>query len=363
MNLDTIIQFITDYSLFGNELWRYLVFLLIILLVYPPLKKISAKLVSGVLTRWAEKTSIKFDDMIVKSLNPPINMFIFAAMFYIASSFINPGEIKVVLDKVFSFLIIVPIVYFLIKFTTEFLGFYRKDSVENKRKVNEAAIDLLMQIIRVILVLIGVLLILGNLGYDISALLAGLGVGGLAFALAAQDILKNFFAGIALIFDKTFGKGERVTFEGRSGFIEEVKMRSTKLRTYDGELLTIPNAMLADNIVENVTKVPRVKVSFVIGVTYDTSAAKLKKAKEIIFKAIKDEVHADEERSWIYFDQFGAYSLDIKVIYYSKDLKMNDWPQRVEFKERINFAIKEGFEKAKIEMAFPTQTVEVKKVK
>ena len=133
-----------------------------------------------------------------------------------------------------------------------------------------------MSIIRIALFLIGFLLILSNLGYNISSLLAGLGVGGLAFALAAQDILKNFFAGIALIFDKTFNKGERVQFQGNSGIIEELKLRSTKLRTYDGTLLTIPNSQLSDNIVENVTKVPRVKVVMTIGVVYGTTSKKIK---------------------------------------------------------------------------------------
>ena len=360
MNIEEIIQIFISYNLFGNELWRFVAFI-VIFIIYAPLRKISEKVVSGILGVWAKKTAMKFDDMLVKSLNPSINMFIFAGVFYLASSFINPGGFRTVLDKTFAFLIIVPLVYFLIKFSTEAIAFYLKDDTDKSTKINEAAVDLLVSIIRVVLFLVGILLILSNLGYNISALLAGLGVGGLAFALAAQDILKNFFAGIALIFDKTFGKGERVTFQGRTGFIEEVKLRSTKLRTYDGELLTIPNAMLADNIVENITKVPRVKVSFVIGVEYGTSVKKLKKAKEIILNAVKNEKHADEKRCWIYFNDFGAYSLNIQVIYYSKDLTMNDWPTRVEFKERINFAIKEGFEKAGISMAFPTQTIELKK--
>ena len=354
-----IIEQLLNYSIANNEVWRYITFVVIILLTWP-LSKIINIIVNSYLRVWASKTKIKIDDIIFNSVNPSITLFVFAMAFYFASSYINQGSYVQAFDRAFNLLMIVPVVYFLIKFSTEAMSFYLKDRSRQKA-VNEAAIDMLMQITRVVLFLIGILLILGNLGYNVSALLAGLGVGGLAFALAAQDVLKNFFAGISLIFDKTFGKGERVNFQGNAGFIEEVRMRSTKLRTYDGTLLTIPNAMLADNIVENVTKVPRVKVSMVIGVTYDTPVKKLKKAKEIIIKALTDHPETDQESTWIYFDNFGAYSLDIQVIYYAKKLKMSDWPARVYMKEDINFAIKEGFEKAGIEMAFPTQTIELKK--
>jgi len=125
--------------------------------------------------------------------------------------------------------------------------------------------------------------------------------------------------------------------------------------------LTIPNAKLADNIVENVTKVPRVKVKMTLGVTYNTSSKKLKEAKKIIQKAIDDNEDADGESTTIYFDNFGAYSLDIKVFYYANTLTMNNWKQRVKMKDEVNFAIKDGFEKAGIEFAFPTQTIELKK--
>ena len=359
MELSQIILSILNIKFSGNEIWKYLVFALILLL-YFPIAKITRYILNNILTKWAEKTTIKFDDIIVKSINPPANMFVFAFLFFIGSKLITNEWVQIIIEKTLNLLLIIPIVYFLISFTTEFAGQYLKSETGNK-KINESAINVLIRVIRIILICIGALLILANLGYNISALLAGLGIIGLAFSLAAQDIIKNFFAGISLIFDKTFVNGERIKFNENIGFVEELKIRTTKIRTYDGVLLTIPNSMLADNIVENVTKTPKIKVKQTIGVTYDTPTKKLKKAKEIILKAITDEKHADEKRTWIYFDNFGAYSLDIVVIYYSKDLDEDDWPQKVEFKERVNFAIKEGFEKAGIEMAFPTQTIELKK--
>ncbi len=355
----TIIYSILNYSLFGDRIIDYLTFLTLIFMSWP-LSKLVAFILKDYLIVWANKTSTKLDDILFESLNPPITIFIIAILFHIGSTYIQ-GSLKPFLDKIYAFLIIIPIVYFMIKFITEMISHYLKGDKRRFSKVNEAAIDLLMQIIKIGLFLIGILLILDNLGYNVSALITGLGVGGLAFALAAQDLLKNFFAGISLIFDKTFGKGEKVNFEGYSGIIEELKLRSTKLRTYDGTLLTIPNAKLSDNIVENVTKVPRVKVKMVLGLTYDTSTKKIKKAKEIIQNIIDEHPDADGDSTTIYFDNFGAYSLDIKVYYYAKSLTMHDWHAWVKMKDEINMEIKERFEKAGIEFAFPTQTIELKK--
>ncbi len=346
---------IINYQIGLNEVWRYLVFVLALFATYP-IGKLIIYILQNYLKKWAAKTSIKFDDILFDSINPSITMFVFAGLFYLGSGYLDQGQYATLFDRIFNFLMIIPIVYFLIKFSTEMISFYLK---ADKKRINEAGIDLLMTIVRISLFLIGILLVLANLGYNVSAGLAGLGVGGLAFALAAQDILKNFFAGVSLVFDKTFNKGERIQFQGISGRIEELKLRSTKLRTYDGTLMTIPNAMLADNMVENVTKVPKVKVKMTIGVTYDTSADKLEQAKQIIKDSIDADKHADKGNYDVWFDNFGAYSLDIQVIYYGL-LTMDDWAERVALKDAINMRIKKGFEKAKISMAFPTQTIEIK---
>lgn len=347
-----------NYVFLNNELWRYVAFFVIIFSSYF-LSKITRHIISNYLLAWAKKTKFELDDCLICSLNPSVSMFILASMFYVGGLFLDKTLFGVIFEKILNFLIIIPVVYFMIKFSTEVLGHYMK--IGGSRKKNEAAIDLLIAIIRVALFLIGILLVLTNFGYDVTALLAGLGVGGLAFALAAQDILKNFFSGIALIFDKTFKKGEKVVFEGNEGIIEELKLRSTKIRTYDGTLLTIPNSMLADNIVENVTSVPVVKVKMTLGLVYGTSSTKIKEAKQIILDVLTNQPDVDEPRTTVYFDHFGAYSLDLKIYYYAHKLTMDDWNERTQMKEDINLGILEGFEKAGIEMAFPTQTIELKK--
>lgn len=354
VDLLVIGNLILNFSILGNEAWRFLAFIVCLGVVYP-IAKLIQYITKNYLIKWAEKTSFRFDDILINSLNPPISMFVFAGFFYLGSSFINAGVYDEVFRKIFNFLMIIPFVYFMIKFSTEIMGFYLKGEGK-KGKVNEAAIDLLLQVTRISLFLIGILLILANLGYNISALLAGLGVGGLAFALAAQDILKNFFAGVALIIDGTFKKGDRIRFEGNVAFVNEVKLRTTKLRTLDGTITTVPNSMLSENMVENIAQAPKYKVNQVIGVTYDTSSKKLKETKAIIMDIL--EKHEDVGDYWVMFENFGAYSLDVQVIYFLK-YTYSDWPQRGLAKEAINFEIKERLEKAGIEFAFPTQTLDI----
>jgi MscS family membrane protein len=342
----------------GNELWRYGTFILVLFSSYF-IAGIFKYFIEAYLSAWAKKTAFELDDCLVNSLNPSITMFVWGGMFYIGGLFLNQSFFGLIFEKIFNFLMIIPVVYFMIKFSTEVLSHYMKTSSNGKK--NEAAIDLLVSIVRVSLFFIGILLILGNFGYDVTALLAGLGVGGLAFALAAQDILKNFFSGIALIFDKTFKKGERVVFEGNSGMIEELRLRSTKIRTYDGTLLTIPNSMLANNVVENVTSIPVVKVKMTLGLTYSMNSKKIRRAKEIILEVLTAQPDVDEPRTTVYFDEFGAYSLDLKIYYYAHKLTMDNWAERTKMKEDINLGILEGFEKAGIDFAFPTQTVHIEK--
>ena len=356
--IDIISSFFT-IQIFENYLYEILI-ALVLLFSYPITSKIVNFIVRNYFEKWISRTTANLDSIIISSIIPSINLFVFAGLFYIGIMQLQLGNFEPVAQTIFNLLLIIPVVFFLIKFATQAISFYLRGKGK-EAKFNEAAVDILMQVVQLTFVIIGILLILSNLGYNISALLTGLGIGGLAFALASQDLLKNFFAGISLVFDRAFNKGERVKFDKYSGRIEEVRLRSTKLRTFEGTLLTIPNTKLSDNVVENVSQIPKVRVAMTIGVEYSTSSKKLKQAKEIIYNAIKNNEHADEEKAWIYFDNFSAYSLDIQVIYFAKELTMEDWPQRVQFKEEINFEIKEKFEKAGIVFAFPTQTIEIKK--
>ena len=192
-------------------------------------------------------------------------------------------------------------------------------------------------------------------GKEITSILAGLGIGSLAFALAAQDTIKNFFGSLVILSDRPFEVGERILVDGTDGIIETVGMRSTRVRTLTGHLVTIPNGELANKSIENISKRPHIRRLFNIGITYDTPPQKVKEAKSIVEDILKDHEGMDEEfPPKVYFNNFDESSLNLFIIYWYHPAAYWDFLQ---FAENVNMQILERFNAAGIDFAFPTQTL------
>lgn len=192
-------------------------------------------------------------------------------------------------------------------------------------------------------------------GKEISAIIAGLGVGGLAVALAAQDTIKNFFGSLVLLFDKPFELGERINVDGHDGTVEEVGLRSTRIRRLDGHWVTLPNGDLANKAIWNIAKRPFIRNLFKLGITYDTPVEKVKEAKAILESVFEN--HEGMEADFpprVYFNEFDSHSLNFLVIVWYHPPLYWDY---MAFVERTNLEILERFNAAGIDFAFPTQTL------
>jgi len=232
-----------------------------------------------------------------------------------------------------------------------------------------AAIDeqlgpLIRKTLRVALWIVGVLFIAKSVfGQDIGAWLAGLGIAGLAISLAAQDSLKNLFGSVTILMDRPFRIGERIIFGGYDGLIEEIGFRSTKLRTLTGHLVTIPNSKIVNDPVENVARRPTIRRIINVTITYDTPAAKIEEAVEILRGILEEEgirepihpvIDGDELPPKVYFNDYNPDSLNLFLIYWYAPPA---WWDYMDHAQRLNLRIFEEFEKAGIEFAFPTQTL------
>jgi len=198
-------------------------------------------------------------------------------------------------------------------------------------------------------------------GDKVTSLIMGAGVGGIAIALAAKDTIANFFGSITIFADRPFQVEELVKIDGHYGSIEEVGFRSTRIRTLEGHLVTIPNNTIANTSVENVGQRPFIRRTSNITVTYDSGSSKTQKAVEIIKAVLKDipEINTDADRKpRVYFSGFNDWSLNIYMSYW---VKPPDYWLYQEVNEKVNFEIMKRFEAEKIDFAFPTQTVYVKK--
>jgi MscS family membrane protein len=189
----------------------------------------------------------------------------------------------------------------------------------------------------------------------ITSILAGLGVGGLAVALAAQDTIKNFFGSLVIFMDKPFALGDRVVVDGHDGPVEEVGMRSTKIRTLEGHLVTIPNGELANKTLLNIGKRPYIRRLFNVSITYNTPPDKVVRAKQIIEELLHDHEGMNPELPpRVYFDRFADCSLNLIVIYWYHP---PDYWAFLAFGERINLELLRRFNDEGIEFAFPTRTL------
>lgn len=208
---------------------------------------------------------------------------------------------------------------------------------------------------RFLVVIVGSIYVVRALsGKPLTAIFAGLGIGGIAIALAAQDTLKNLLGGVMIMMDKPFNVGERVVVEGSDGVVEEIGFRSTRVRTLTGHLVTVPNEKMAGNRVENIGKRPHIRRLANITITYDTPVEKVEKAINIIRDILKNHpgVHPDFPPR-VYFNEFNDASLNIIMIYW---FHPNDYWAYMEFTEAVNLKIMRAFEAEGIEFAFPTST-------
>lgn len=220
--------------------------------------------------------------------------------------------------------------------------------------------DMLVPLVRTSLqatVVIFVLLYIAEVlaGRPIGTILAGLGIGGIAIGLAAQDTIKNFFGSLMLFSDRPFEIGDRIVIDGFDGPVEEVGFRSTRIRTLEGYLVTIPNGELASKTIQNIGKRPYIRRLMSITLTYDTPADKMQRAVDILKEILTDhEGMRPELPPRVYFNEFGSTSLNLIALYWYHPA---DFTAYSIFSERVNFEILRRFNQEGLDFAFPTQTL------
>jgi len=207
-------------------------------------------------------------------------------------------------------------------------------------------------VIRVVFWTVAILVILDNFGVKISTLIAGLGIGGVAIALATQAILKDLFSYFIIFFDRPFEIGDFIIVGDFMGVVEHIGIKTTRLSSLGGEQIVFSNTDLTDSRVRNYKRMAKRRVVFKLGVIYQTTSQQLKEIPKIIESIIKSIDDAVFDRT--HFLSYGDFSLDFEIVYY---VIGNDYNKYMNIQQEINFRIKEEFEKREIEFAYPTQTL------
>ncbi len=210
----------------------------------------------------------------------------------------------------------------------------------------------ILTLVRVVVWGLGIVFILDNLGFNVSAVIAGLGIGGIAVALAAQTILGDLFNYFVIFFDKPFQEGDAIVVGEYTGTIEHIGIKTTRIRSESGEQIVFSNTDLTSSRIRNYKRMDRRRARFLLGVTYQTSNEQLKKIPDMVREIIQGVKDTSFERA--HFKSFANSSLDFEVVYF---VFGSDYDKYMNVQQRINLAIKDFFEKEGIEFAYPTQTI------
>ncbi len=303
-----------------------------------------------------KRTNFGIDDVLVQALENIHWWFYVLLSLYFPSKFL---VLSPTVDRWIDVFLVIVVILQVIR-STQFLLDYGVKRAAVHRGTSEdeafAAFAGIRFVLRLVLWTIGVLLILSNVGVNITSLVAGLGIGGVAIALAVQNILGDIFSSFSIYFDKPFQVGDFIITGDHMGVVKKIGIKSTRLQALQGEELIISNRELTSTRIQNFKKMQKRRVILNFGVVYETNVKKLKKANEIVKKAVLGASGLEFDRC--HFAGFGEFSLNFEAVYY---VDSSDFGVYMDKQQAVNLAIKERFEEEGIEMAFPTQTLYVKK--
>ena len=345
-----------DTALLGQPLWKYIASALYLLLAFV-MAWLLDFVVNGWLKRLTVKTGTKYDDLALDLLRGPIKVVAFVILLHIGLGVFDwPEHAQLFLSRALIVVVACSVAYVVLKMIDLAFTMWRERIVLPEDRVFAATLFPVMQrVIKVVIIIIAAVLTADNLDVKITSLLAGLSIGGLALGLAAQDTVANMFGAVAILLDKPFHIGDRIKVETVDGIVEGIGLRSTRVRNLDGHHVTIPNKLMGNAIITNITRRPSIKMEMNIGLTYDTPMEKVKRATIILEEIFRGNPKTAD--LIISFNRFADSALNIFVVHVWSGTDARDHFAGM---QEFNLQIKQRFDAEKIEFAFPTQTVYLK---
>lgn len=313
--------------------------------------RIFRNIALGRLKKWSEKTETSIDDLVVKGIERfalPILSYLvlYNAINYLALNEAAQKWVKIVTAVVITF--------FVLRMITTTVQLLLQSYVRRLENGEEKVKQLkgITVIINIVIWILGAVFLFDNLGYNVAAIITGLGIGGIAIALAAQNILGDLFNYFVIFFDRPFEIGDFVVIDDKRGHVEHVGIKTTRIKSLTGEQLVVSNSDLTKSRLHNFKRMQRRRIQFTIGVTYQTKKQQLEEIPQIIKSAIEENTNTTFDRS--HFATYGDFSLNFETVYFVESSEFNDY---MDIQQKINLKIFEEFENRGIEFAYPTQTV------
>jgi MscS family membrane protein len=345
-----------QYEFLGVAIWQFLAAFVFILLGLV-LKKVSDYVFEKRLIPMLERTRFAFDSLFATAASKPLGFLFFVgglAGALAVLQFPKEPNIRGFLFGAIKVLVGVDVLWFLFRAIDVGVQYLAGLARRTQSRLDDQLIPLIRKALKVSIGVVIFLWVIQLLGYSVSSLLAGLGIGGLAVALALQDPLANFFGSVFLFVDRPFAVGDWIKVGDVEGTVEDIGFRTTRIRTWPATLVSIPNKTVANATIDNWSKMSKRRVTQTVGVTYQTSADQMQQAVAAIRQIVENDQGVDKDFIVIRFTDFGDSSLNILLYYFTRDIPFAD---HLATKERINLAVMRALEKLGLSIAFPTHTV------
>lgn len=308
--------------------------------------------------RLARVTTTQLDDMLIMAVEKPLEWVIVVLGLYLTIYTLRPPEMVMgVLRAGFWVPFSLLTAWMIFRCVNVFTSMLKAWAHKTDTALDDHLVPLVERALQIMVWILAALMILQNLGYSVSGLLAGLGIGGLAVALAAQKTLADVFGSIMLLVDRPFVAGDWIVSPDREieGVVESIGFRSTRIRTFEQTLIAIPNNRLAEFVIDNISSRPYRRVWITVGLTYDTPSGAMREAVSRIEKLLRTHPEVSQESTMLVrFNEISENSLDIMVYYFTAT---TDWAEYLRIREDVNLKIMGIVESLGLEMAFPTRTI------
>ncbi|MBN1959040.1 MAG: mechanosensitive ion channel family protein [Desulfuromonadales bacterium] len=351
------LQQLIDQTVFGIGLTRFISAFAVLFLALI-LKRVIAHLFTKSLFKAAQKTSGTLDDTLLKSINKPAEFLVVVIGFYLGVEILQlpqqPTDLDQLARNAVQILLTFNLAWFcynMVSLLEQWLGHW---AGKTESSLDDHLVPFIRKCLRVFIVILAILMLIQNLGYSISGLLASLGLGGLAVALAAKDSLSNIFGSIMILLDRPFSIGDWIKAGDMEGTVEEIGFRSTRIRTFAKTMITVPNSVLMNMSIDNFSQMPKRRIKLNVGVTYDTTPAQMRQAVEAIKQLLRKHPAIDQEFFLVNFTDFGSSSLDIMVYCFTTS---TIWGEYLDARQDVCLKIMEILESIGLEIAFPSQTL------
>lgn len=319
------------------------------------MRNVFAKYFLRIALKFTSKTKSEIDDGLVRAFSSPLRTFIVILGSYFALKlFPLSFSTEQFISKLFRSSIVIIIAWGFYNLEGTYSILFELMGDKFNLKTSKVLKPFFSKVMRALTIVITLGIVAEEFDYDVSGFVAGLGIGGLAVAMAAKDFLSNIFGGIVIIMDKPFDIGDWITSSDIEGVVEDISFRSTKIRTFNKAIVTVPNSMLVGQPIINNSRRGIRRITFKLGVTYSTPREKLEKCINRIEDMLKSHPGVDKDTIFVKFDGFNDSSLDILLYFFTNT---SDWARYLDIKQDINFKIMKILEEEGVDVAFPSTSI------